>query len=159
MATEAATPYLGSQGEFVETDEVKIETVFPFYLQSKVISAMLGVHPYEEVAYDVIPLDNQAGNVGLGVAGYLSEAVKADVFLSHVKMCLDVRPSSMPGMGAGCAGKLLCRAGNRGASPSGGLIYISPETLSIISSSKPTILWLLPTLDIMKANNSLKNFF
>jgi len=85
MATEAATPYLGSQGEFVETDEVKIETVFPFYLQSKVISAMLGVHPYEEVAYDVIPLDNQAGNVGLGVAGYLSEAVKADVFLSHVK--------------------------------------------------------------------------
>ncbi|MGR5998349.1 hypothetical protein ACT7DF_30195 [Bacillus cereus] len=38
---------------------MRIETIIPASLQRKVIKAMVTAHPYEEVAYDVYPLDNK----------------------------------------------------------------------------------------------------
>ena len=52
---------------------MRIETIIPASLQRKVIKAMVTAHPYEEVAYDVYPLDNKGETLGLGKIGYLQE--------------------------------------------------------------------------------------
>jgi putative NIF3 family GTP cyclohydrolase 1 type 2 len=51
---------------------------------------MLKAHPYEEVAYDLIPLANQLTTVGLGRVGELAEPLLLQEFAEQVKTCLQV---------------------------------------------------------------------
>jgi putative NIF3 family GTP cyclohydrolase 1 type 2 len=50
---------------------------------------MLKVHPYEEVAYDLLPMQNQVPGAGLGRIGRLEQATTLDVFAAKVKEVLD----------------------------------------------------------------------
>lgn len=88
---EGATPFIGEKGTLEEVEEVRIETIFPASLQKKVIAAMLKAHPYEEVAYDVYPLENKGRTWGLGRIGYLPEEMTLRAFAEHVKKALDVQ--------------------------------------------------------------------
>ncbi|GAA3321801.1 hypothetical protein GCM10020331_039130 [Ectobacillus funiculus] len=63
---------------------------FPASLQRKVVRAMLAAHPYEEVAYDIYPLENKGNVLGLGKIGYLPEAMTLEQFAGYVKERLDV---------------------------------------------------------------------
>ena len=65
--------------------EVKIEIVFPSYLQHKLIVAMKAAHPYEEVAYDIFQLDNFLPDVGSGLVGDLEGEMDETEFLSSLK--------------------------------------------------------------------------
>jgi dinuclear metal center YbgI/SA1388 family protein len=51
-----ATPTIGSVGELEVVDEVRIEVVLARHLRKAVVAALLGAHPYEEPAYDVVEL-------------------------------------------------------------------------------------------------------
>lgn len=84
-ANDEAKPFVGTKGELHFEPEVKIETIVPSYMVNKIVKAMLSVHPYEEVAYDIFPVDNKNPQIGLGVVGDLEEAVPTDVFLQKVK--------------------------------------------------------------------------
>ncbi|HEX6915836.1 MAG TPA: Nif3-like dinuclear metal center hexameric protein [Chitinophagaceae bacterium] len=84
-AGEGADPYLGEVGKRHQADEVKIEVIFPAWLQSGVISALLDAHPYEEVAYDIIPLGNYFKEVGSGLVGELPEPMEEVRFLYMLK--------------------------------------------------------------------------
>lgn len=88
---EATNPYVGKPGEIHFEEELRIETVFPAHIQSKVISALIDAHPYEEVAYDIYPLDNVHNEVGLGVVGDLPETAEALEFLKTVKEAFQCR--------------------------------------------------------------------
>lgn len=68
---DGAVPYVGTIGTGHQEKEAKIEVIFPAYLQQKVTAAMIAAHPYEEVAYDIIPLDNFLSDVGSGMIGDL----------------------------------------------------------------------------------------
>jgi dinuclear metal center YbgI/SA1388 family protein len=83
-AGENADPYVGKIGEQHHEKEIKIETILPAYLEKKVLSAMIKAHPYEEVAYDLIPLDNFNQEVGSGMIGTI-EPMEEKVFLQHIK--------------------------------------------------------------------------
>ena len=76
---------------------MRIETIIPASLQRKVIKAMLTAHPYEEVAYDVYPLDNKGETLGLGKIGYLQEEMTLGQFAEHVKQSLDVKGARVVG--------------------------------------------------------------
>lgn len=89
-ALEGADPYTGKINEFHVEKEVRIEVIFPRSLQSRIIQAMLRAHPYEEVAFDIYPLENTFSGAGSGVTGELAEPVKASVFLQKVKEILSV---------------------------------------------------------------------
>lgn len=89
-ASENANPYVGERGQFHTEPEVRIETVFPKYLESKVVSAMIKAHPYEEVAYDVYPLLNQHNNVGAGALGTFANPMDETAFLSRLKTVFNV---------------------------------------------------------------------
>lgn len=85
---EGTDPFVGEIGELHYEQEERIETIFPVYIQQQVLKAMFDAHPYEEVAYDIYPLDNEFEKVGLGMIGSLEEAQQAQPFLQKVKQML-----------------------------------------------------------------------
>jgi dinuclear metal center YbgI/SA1388 family protein len=80
-----AKPFTGSIGQRHTEPEIKIEVIVPAWLQQKVCAAMLAAHPYEEVAYDVINLENSNANTGSGLIGELAAPMKEEALLSHIK--------------------------------------------------------------------------
>jgi dinuclear metal center YbgI/SA1388 family protein len=84
-ASEGANPFTGGIGELHTEPETRVETIFPKHLESKIISALIKSHPYEEVAYDIYPLHNQNPTIGLGAIGILDKEEQETVFLESVK--------------------------------------------------------------------------
>jgi dinuclear metal center YbgI/SA1388 family protein len=87
---ENTNPFVGNKGEIHTEPETRIETILPDYLVSKVVKAMISAHPYEEVAYDIYPLENRFERTGMGMVGELEEPVSEIVFLELVKDLLRV---------------------------------------------------------------------
>lgn len=83
-------PHIGTVGKLEIVKEVKIETIFPDYLEKKVLQAMYKVHPYEEIAYDLYLLENDGGSLGLGRIGTLLSEMSLKEFANHIKKVLDV---------------------------------------------------------------------
>lgn len=83
-------PFVGEPGKLHEEKEVKLEVIFPSYLQSAVIKALLGSHPYEEVAYDIVSLSNGYQSVGSGLLGELPEAMEETGFLRMLKTSFEL---------------------------------------------------------------------
>ncbi|HEX7905218.1 MAG TPA: Nif3-like dinuclear metal center hexameric protein [Chitinophagaceae bacterium] len=79
-------PFVGKIGERHEENEIKIEVIFPAWLENRVVAAMISAHPYEEVAYDVISLSNSHPQIGAGMIGELPEALEEKDFLAKVKL-------------------------------------------------------------------------
>ncbi len=84
-ALESATPFVGSKNTIHNEPETRIETIFPKHLENKIIDALLKAHPYEEVAYDIYPLNNKQNNVGAGVIGEFENSLDAITFLQKLK--------------------------------------------------------------------------
>ncbi|MDB5281182.1 MAG: Nif3-like dinuclear metal center hexameric protein [Bacteroidota bacterium] len=81
----ASSPTIGKKGVQEEVEEVRFETIFPTNIERKVIEALLASHPYEEVAYDIVGLDNQYNMVGSGMVGNLKTEMDELSFLKFVK--------------------------------------------------------------------------
>ena len=90
-ADDTSQPYVGKPGSLHQEPEVRIETVFPSYMQHKVIAALLQAHPYEEVAYDVYSLDNKHERIGAGMIGDLQEELVPEAFLKHLKQSMNLQ--------------------------------------------------------------------
>ncbi len=85
---EFSNPSIGKKGFREKVSEVKFETIFPANIERQVVSALLKAHPYEEVAYDIIGLDNQYSKVGSGIIGNLKKPMEELTFLKKVKKSL-----------------------------------------------------------------------
>lgn len=90
-AEEGADPHVGEIGKRHEEKEVKIEVVFPGYLEQKIVRAMIEAHPYEEVAYDIIPLGNYISDVGSGLIGELEDPIDEPEFLGRIKEAFNLK--------------------------------------------------------------------
>jgi dinuclear metal center YbgI/SA1388 family protein len=84
-AGESTNPFVGLKGELHQEPETKIEVIVPRPVLSKTISALLRSHPYEEVAYDIYPIENTNPRAGLGVVGQLAKPQAELDFLKRVK--------------------------------------------------------------------------
>ena len=58
LPQEGANPTIGKVGELTKVDEERIEIVCPREILTNVISAIKKVHPYEEVTFDIYPLED-----------------------------------------------------------------------------------------------------
>jgi dinuclear metal center YbgI/SA1388 family protein len=85
-----ANPFVGKKGEIHHEKEVRIETIFPYFIEKKVINAMLAAHPYEEAAYDIYNVNNTYNGVGSGIVGELKKEIPDIEFLKKVKKILSV---------------------------------------------------------------------
>ncbi|MDR2913502.1 MAG: Nif3-like dinuclear metal center hexameric protein [Tannerella sp.] len=90
LAMGNSHPYRGEIGELHTEKEIRIETVFPAYLKSSVISSLLSVHPYEEPAFDLYKLENAWKQAGSGIIGNLPEWEDELIFLQRIKDVLNV---------------------------------------------------------------------
>lgn len=64
--------------------ELRLEVILPAHLSGEVVAAMKAAHPYEEVAYDLVPLVNPHPGVGAGLFGDLPVAMDERAFLDHL---------------------------------------------------------------------------
>jgi len=85
-----ANPAIGEIGTQERVEETKIEVIFPQQLERQVLVSMLAAHPYEEVAYHTIAVDNKLHYVGSGAIGNLEEAMEAHDFLTYLKEKLNL---------------------------------------------------------------------
>lgn len=81
-------PYIGSEGRLERVEETRLETIVPEPLVEKVIKAMLDAHPYEEVAYDMYPLEIMGKAQGIGRVGRLETRMSMSKFAQHVRDAL-----------------------------------------------------------------------
>jgi dinuclear metal center YbgI/SA1388 family protein len=82
---EGSNPNVGKRGEMHFEKELKIEVIFPAWLEGRVIKNLLAAHPYEEVAYDIVSLDNSSSMVGSGLIGELPVPIIEKDFLGLLK--------------------------------------------------------------------------
>lgn len=80
-----SNPFVGKKGEIHAEKEIRFETIFPGYLQGRIIEALLKAHPYEEVAYDIYPIENKFDKVGMGMTGTFAEPKSENEFLNQLK--------------------------------------------------------------------------
>ncbi|MFN0276385.1 MAG: Nif3-like dinuclear metal center hexameric protein [Chitinophagales bacterium] len=65
--------------------ETRVEIIFPSWMEKQLLNALLKNHPYEEVAYDIYPLENSYKEAGAGLIGKLASPLPEIDFLLHVK--------------------------------------------------------------------------
>jgi dinuclear metal center YbgI/SA1388 family protein len=82
---EGANPFIGNLNQSENLEEIRIEMVVRQADLAKVVSEMLRAHPYEEVAYDVVALQNGSPYIGAGMIGELPESLSVKEFLEMVK--------------------------------------------------------------------------
>jgi dinuclear metal center YbgI/SA1388 family protein len=92
-------PFTGTIGEQSSVRELRLETILPRERLQRVVDRMIKAHPYEEVAYDLIPLANQRPEIGLGRIGRLAEATTLAAFAGLVKEALQVPAVRLVGAG------------------------------------------------------------
>ncbi len=90
-AKEGTHPFVGTIGKTHFEEEIKIETVVSTLNLSKVIKAMLSVHPYEEVAYDIFQLENNQTITGAGMIGELEKEMPLKDYLKQIKKTLNAQ--------------------------------------------------------------------
>ncbi len=75
---QGANPTIGRIGELTRVEEVKLESIIVEARVEKVLRTLKKVHPYEEPAYDLVPLNNTGKSRGYGAVGYLQEPQKLE---------------------------------------------------------------------------------
>ncbi len=84
-AGENTKPFIGKKHVRHHEKEEKIETIYPINIENKVVQALLNAHPYEEVAYDIYPMELSHPQVGAGMIGELEKPMTEKDFLLMVK--------------------------------------------------------------------------
>ena len=84
-AGQGTNPFVGLQGQRHNENELRIETIFPAWVETEVVKALKSAHPYEEVPYDIYLTDNYNQQIGSGLAGELPKAIIGEDFLKQLK--------------------------------------------------------------------------
>jgi len=83
--SEESNPFVGEKGKMHTEPETRVETIVPEHLAGTVVAALIRAHPYEEVAYDIYPLDNPHEQAGMGMVGELEAPMEEGAFLNFLK--------------------------------------------------------------------------
>jgi len=87
---ESTDPYSGEKGKLAEEEERRFETLVSKSRVGAAVRALYESHPYEEPAYDLVPLANRDDSVSLGLQGDLEKPMKLGDFASFVRERLEI---------------------------------------------------------------------
>lgn len=90
-AGQGTRPFVGEIGTRHEENETRIEVIFPAFRQKSIVNALIKAHPYEEPAFDVVPLANEYSEAGSGLVGELDSAISAGEMLNRLKTAFDLQ--------------------------------------------------------------------
>lgn len=82
---EMSRPKIGKKNVRENVEENRVEILVPQENLKNVLQAMRQAHPYEEVAYDVYPLQNERSDIGLGAIGDLEKSITKPRLLAALK--------------------------------------------------------------------------
>lgn len=94
---EGSNPFIGKVNKLESVEEYKLETIVLQKNLNKVIKAMLKVHPYEEVAYDVLLLQNKGSESGLGRMVVLDKEISLEELAIRTKKAIGVDKINVAG--------------------------------------------------------------
>ena len=89
--SDKANPFVGEKGKLHYENEIRIETIYPVFLEENILKALFSVHPYEEVAYDIYRLENKSNREGAGMIGELEYETDESDFLNFLKNIIKTR--------------------------------------------------------------------
>lgn len=84
-AGSQAHPFAGQIGELHCEAECKIECLYPLHKTRQVVEALRANHPYEEPAFDLLPLQNEDAEQGAGAFGILQDPMQERELLDKLK--------------------------------------------------------------------------
>jgi len=108
-------PFLGSTGVLEEAAEYRLEVIVPGELLDRVIRSMIEAHPYEEVAYDLIPLNNTGKTYSYGRQGDLPREMALEELAENIKTILGIEHVAVSSRTTGKV-KKICLVPGSGAS-------------------------------------------
>lgn len=85
---DGATPAIGEVGTVEQVSEDRVEVIAPSRLRAVLLAALRASHPYEEPAFDILPLAPIPGDVGIGRIGSLLRPEPLSAFVSRVRAAL-----------------------------------------------------------------------
>lgn len=91
LSGNEAQPKVGEIGQFRMEDEMRISVLVPKHAKEKVLKALLQNDFYEEIAYELIDLNNQNQRIGMGMMGELEEAMDEVEFLNYLKETMQTK--------------------------------------------------------------------
>lgn len=109
---EDSNPFIGDKGKLEQVEEYRIETIVTEDNLSKTIRAIVKVHPYEEVAYDIYPLINEGNSYGLGRIGNLDKNLSYIDFIKEIKQSLNISYLRVGGIKKECISKVALSTGS-----------------------------------------------
>lgn len=83
-------PFIGKPGERYIAHEIKVEVIYFAWLEQPILNAMHLAHPYEEIAYDIISLQNHHQQIGSGLVGDLPQPVSEAECLHLLKQLFNL---------------------------------------------------------------------
>lgn len=89
QGTAMASPFVGEKEKLHQEPETRIEVLIPKHAVNLIVSTLKEAHPYEEPAYDLIPLGNEWHQAGFGMIGRLEKPEETTAFLQRIKKCFD----------------------------------------------------------------------
>lgn len=84
-----SNPTIGEKGKFHSENETFISVIFEKHKEKKILTALFDAHMYEEVAYDIVSLENSNQEIGLGMIGELEENISEIDFLKKVQKIMN----------------------------------------------------------------------
>ncbi len=88
---ENSNPAIGEKGKLHTENEILISVIFEKHREKNILSALFNTHPYEEVAYEIVPLDNLNQEIGLGMVGELTNEKDELEFLNFLKKKMNAK--------------------------------------------------------------------
>ncbi|QDP84051.1 Nif3-like dinuclear metal center hexameric protein [Chryseobacterium sp. SNU WT5] len=114
---DGSNAFAGIINQRENTDEVIISVIFESFKKNHIIEAMKKAHPYEEVAYQIVQLENENQYLGLGRFGEFKEEMEEPEFLTFVKEKFNLKVIRHSDL----LGKKIKKVGVLGGSGAGGI--------------------------------------
>ena len=123
-------PAVGQAGRLEQVPEVRLETVLPLACLPAALAALRAAHPYEEPAFDLIPV--AAAAAGLGRIGRLAQPDQREKIFARLKRELGLTHLLIAGPTTGIARRAAVCAGSCGELLDGAIdqqadIYVTGE--------------------------------
>ncbi len=84
LPDNSARPFIGKAGTPTQTEEIKLECIYPVFKKQAVLSCLQHHHPYETPAFDLLDLDYESSDYGSGAWGWLNAPLSGTDFLKEV---------------------------------------------------------------------------
>ncbi len=88
---ENSNPVIGEKGKVHTENETFISVIFEKHKENNILTSLINAHPYEEVAYDIVSLDNLHQEIGIGMIGELPEEKSETDFLNLLKGTMNAK--------------------------------------------------------------------